>query len=120
VEAKFDGEPMTIAPIRTFVAAGLGAVLAIALAGCQTPQQAADNAAYACQAAGLRPGSARFERCVNANYAQNRRQNDAAAGALTAGVVSGAVVGAALAGPGPYYGYGYGYYDYGYHPYSWY
>lgn len=52
------------------------------LAGCQTPQQSAANAAITCEAAGLRPGTGRFERCEGVNYAQNRAQASQAEAAV--------------------------------------
>ena len=98
----------------------LGGV-AISLAGCQSTQESTMGAEYTCQAAGLRPGTNRYARCVAANYQQSRAQSDAAAAAVAAGVVGGAIAGAAVAAPG--YGYGgygydgYGYDGYGYRPY---
>lgn len=93
-------------------------VIATSLGGCQSTQDLAQQAAYTCQSAGLTPGTKRFARCTNANYAQNRaadQQTDAAvATGVAAGVVGGALVGAAVAAPpygyGYYRPYGYGYY----------
>lgn len=114
--------------IRKFICAAVFGVLMISLGGCQSTQELAQEAAYTCQAAGLRPGTKRFARCTNANYAQNRYQDQqtdsAVATGVAAGVLGAAVIGAAVAtptygygyyGPGPYGPYGYGYYGpYGY------
>ncbi|MBG0812292.1 hypothetical protein IY145_23795 [Methylosinus sp. H3A] len=87
----------------------------VSLSACQSVQESAANAEYTCEAAGLRPGTRRFERCARVNYAQNRAQSDQAAAAVAtaaaAGVIGGAVIGAATA---PRYGYYYGPY---YRPY---
>jgi hypothetical protein len=86
------------------------------LAGCQSVQQSAANASYTCEAAGLQPGTRKFDRCHNAVFAQNRAQSDqaaaAAATAAAAGVIGGAVIGAAASRPhyryyGPYRPYPY-------------
>lgn len=67
------------------------------------------DAEYTCEAAGLRPGSRGFERCTNVNYDRNRRQSQDAANAVAvgaaAGVIGGAIVGAAASQPTyyPYY-----------------
>ena len=59
----------------------------------------------------LRPGSERYRRCVAATYQTNRAQSQDAANAATAavaaGVIGGAVLGAAASRP---YGYRCGYY----------
>jgi hypothetical protein len=90
--------------ISTILMLGL---TAISLSGCQSVQQSSANAAYTCEAAGLRPGTRRFERCHDANFAQNRAQSDEAAAAVAtaaaAGVIGGAVIGAAASRPS--YGY---------------
>lgn len=81
------------------------------LAGCQSVQESASNAAMTCEAAGLRPGSRRFARCQSVNYMQNRAQSNqteaAVATAAAAGVLGGALVG--VAASRPYY-YGPAYY----------
>ena len=92
--------------ISIFLAFGLAA---ISLSGCQSVQQSAASAAYTCEAAGLRPGTRRFDRCQEANFAQNRAQSDeaatAVAAAAAAGVIGGAVIGAAASRPcSGYYG----------------
>lgn len=90
--------------------AALAAVLAaVSLGGCQTTQESYVQARTSCDYSGLRPGTAAYRRCVNANYAQNRANSDAA-GAVVAGAVAGAVLGAAVSAP--YYRHGY------YHPYG--
>lgn len=77
------------------------ALAADGLAGCQSAQESAANAAMTCEAAGLRPGTRRFERCEGVNYAQNRAQASqaeaAVATAAAAGVIGGALVGACSA-----------------------
>ncbi len=102
--------------MRTLNFALLVAALASSLAGCQSVQELAADAEYRCEAAGLRPGTRRFERCAHVNYTQNRAQSDqataAVATAAAAGVIGGAVIGAAAATPR--YGYYYGPY---YRPY---
>ncbi len=76
------------------------AVLSASLAGCQTPEESASNAQSTCYEQGLRPGSYRFQRCVDATYRNNRAQSDQAANATALGVgaalVGGAVLGAAI------------------------
>lgn len=92
----------------------LGAA-AFVLAGCQTPQDSMIQAEYGCEAAGLRPGTAQFNRCRNANYAQNRANADAATGAVVAGAAAGLIGGAVIASSvRPRY-YGPGYYRRGYY-----
>lgn len=85
----------------------LGGVCALLLGACQSPEESFASADYTCRQAGLRPGTAQFQRCVDATYSQNRRQSDSAANAaavgVAAGVIGGAVIGAAAARPG--YGY---------------
>ncbi|MBB3808895.1 hypothetical protein [Pseudochelatococcus contaminans] len=88
----------------------LGAVSLI-LAGCQSTEESMYSAERVCLNAGLKPGSRAFDRCANAAYDENRRQSDQAATAVAvgaaAGVIGGAVVGAAAAQPrGYYYGWG--------------
>ena len=87
--------------------------LALCLNGCQTVEQSRVDAAYTCEAAGLRPGTARFNRCRRAAYVQNRRNAEAAAGAVVAGAAAGVIAGAAIAASAqPSYYYGPGYYWY--------
>ncbi|BDV36360.1 hypothetical protein SS37A_38900 (plasmid) [Methylocystis iwaonis] len=92
---------------KVFLGFMVFAVAAGGLAGCQSAQQSAANAEMTCEAAGLRPGTRRFERCANVNYAQNRAQASqteaAVATAAAAGVLGGALVGAAASRP-VYYG----------------
>jgi hypothetical protein len=87
--------------MRFNVMAAVGILaLMVPLAGCQTPEESATNAEMTCRSQGLRPGSARFERCVGATYAGNRRQSqqaeNAAVAGVAAGVIGGALVGAAV------------------------
>jgi hypothetical protein len=89
------------------------AALAAIVSGCQTTQESAVNADMTCREAGLRPGSAAFNRCTAAAYNSNRRQADQATNAVVAGaavgVLGGALVGAAASRPSyGYRGYGYG------------
>ena len=99
--------------MRAFLVAG---ALALTLAGCQTPEQSLSQAEVTCQTAGLRPGSAQFNRCRNANYAQNRANSDAVAGAVVAGAAAGIIGGAIVASSArPRYYYGPGYYRRGYY-----
>lgn len=84
-------------------------LFAIPLAGCQTTQESAVSAQMTCDAQGLRPGTERYRRCVAATYDSNRAQSQDAANAATAavaaGVIGGAVLGAAASRP--YYRCGY-------------
>ncbi|MBS7697875.1 MULTISPECIES: hypothetical protein [unclassified Chelatococcus] len=77
------------------------AFLALAVAGCQSAQDSMVDAEFTCQEAGLRPGTRAFERCANVNYSRNRQQSQDAANAVAlgaaAGVIGGAVIGAASA-----------------------
>ena len=81
--------------------------LAAPLAACQTPQESAVRAENTCVDQGLRPGTSRYRRCVDATYAANRQQSQEAADATAAGVavavVGGALLGAALDDDGGYY-----------------
>ncbi len=103
--------------MRPIAKALIFAGAAIALTGCQSTQDSLASAQYVCQSAGLRPGTHRYARCVNANYQQSQQQSNQAAAAVAtgvaAGVVGGALVGAAVASPpyygGPYYGSPYGF-----------
>lgn len=56
-----------------------------------------------CEAAGLRPGTRRFERCQDVNFAQHRAQagraEAAVATAAAAGLIGGALAGAAASRP---------------------
>lgn len=76
-----------------FIAAAT--LLAIGLAGCQTLEQSRQTAQEICSESGLRPGTKAFRACVTSHYRQERRQADAAAGALVAGATAG-LVGAAI------------------------
>ncbi len=93
--------------------------IALALAGCQTPQESLASATDVCRESGLRPGTGAYSRCVNGNYQQNRRTSEATGNAIATGVVAGVVGGAIIgAASGPYYGRGYygrGYYGRGYY-----
>jgi hypothetical protein len=90
----------------------LAGALALTLTGCQTVEQSQISAEYNCEAAGLRPGTARYNRCRQALFAQNRRDSDAAAGAVVAGAAAGLLVGGAIAASSRPYYYGPGYYWY--------
>ena len=76
-----------------FIAAAI--LLATGLAGCQTLEQSRQTAQEICSESGLRPGTKAFRACVTSHYRQERRQADAAAGALVVGATAG-LVGAAL------------------------
>ncbi len=88
--------------------------IALALAGCQTPQESLASATDVCRQSGLRPGTQSYSRCVNGNYQENRRVSQETSNAVAAGVVAGVVGGAIIgASSRPYYGrryYGRGYY----------
>lgn len=83
----------------------------LALAGCQTAEQSMSSAQSVCSESGLRPGTATYQRCVNASYRNNVAQSNAAANqaavGAAAGVIGGAVIGAAAARP-HYYCRGWG------------
>jgi hypothetical protein len=109
----------------------LAALLAVPLAGCQTPEQSLASAENICVQSGFRPGTKSYQNCVNGNYAANRQASQQTADAVAAGAAAGLVGGAVVAastpgyyyGPGPYYGPAWGprYYGYGgyYRPYGW-
>ncbi len=85
---------------RQFMVAVSVLVLLMPLASCQTPQESADDAQMRCDASGLKPGTAKYRRCVDINYSRNREQakqaeNAAVAGAA-AGIVGGVLLGAAI------------------------
>ncbi|MGO4705809.1 hypothetical protein AB4072_08535 [Microvirga sp. 2MCAF38] len=63
-----------------------------------------------CLESGLRPGTAAFTRCTNANYRNNVAQSNAAASQVAAGAAVGVIGGAALgaASARPYYCRGWG------------
>jgi hypothetical protein len=88
--------------------------IALALAGCQTPQESLATATDVCRSSGLRPGTSAYSRCVNGEYRENRRASEATGNAIATGVVAGVVGGAIIgAASRPYYGRGYygrGYY----------
>lgn len=92
---------------KLFPGFGVLALGANGLAGCQSGQESAANAVMTCEAAGLPPGTRRFERCQDVNYVQIRAQASQAEAAAAAGVVGGALVG--VAASRPYY-YGPAYY----------
>lgn len=73
----------------------IGAV-ALALAGCQSAEQSYRSAQDTCVAAGLKAGTARYNKCVNAAYQSNRRQAEDATNAATVGIAAAAVGGAVL------------------------
>ena len=96
----------------------VGAVVATALAGCQTPQESMVDAAITCEAQGFRPGTRAYQQCRSANYVENRRASNETQAAVATGVAAG-VIGGAIAGAAsrPYYRRGYygpGYYGPGY------
>ncbi|MFC0283970.1 hypothetical protein ACFFJB_10195 [Camelimonas abortus] len=83
--------------------AGIAAAM---LAGCQSAQESAITAEMTCRQAGLRPGTATYDRCVAAAYDQSRRQADQAATAVAVGTAAGVVGGAIIgANSRPYYGW---------------
>lgn len=91
-------------------------VVATGLAGCQTMEQSRRSADELCSDSGLRPGTRNFRACVSSHYREERRQSDAAAGALVVGATAGLVGAAIVADEGSarydrrgYYG-GSGYY----------
>jgi hypothetical protein len=91
---------------------GSVAAVGLTLAGCQTAEQSMVNAENVCVESGLKPGTKAYARCTNANYRNNVAQSNAAATQVAvgtaAGVIGGAVVGAAAARPGYYYCRGWG------------
>ncbi|WP_112664534.1 hypothetical protein [Microvirga flavescens] len=84
---------------------------ALALAGCQTSEQSMSNAQSVCLESGLKPGTAAYTRCTNANYRNNVAQSQQAANQVAVGtavgVLGGAAIGAAAARP-HYYCSGWG------------
>lgn len=70
------------------------------------------NAQNVCLESGLKPGTKAYARCTDANYRNNVAQSNAAASQVAvgtaAGVIGGAVVGAAASRPGYYYCRGWG------------
>ncbi|MBF9233438.1 hypothetical protein [Microvirga alba] len=82
----------------------------LALAGCQTTEQSMANAQSVCLQSGLKPGSATYNRCVNASFQNNVAQSNAAANqaavGAAVGVIGGAAIGAAAARPHYYCGWG--------------
>lgn len=107
------------------------ALVATGLAGCQTLEQSRRSADEVCSGSGLRAGTRSFRTCVSSHIRQERRQADAAAGALVMGATAG-LVGAAIVaeersarydrrgyygGSGYYAGSGY-YREPGYYPYG--
>lgn len=111
---------------------GVASLLAVSLAGCQTPEQSLMSAEDVCLDSGYRPGTRTYNRCVQGAYAENRMEAQAASNAVAAGAVAGLVGGAVIAAstaPGyhGYYGpryhggyyYGRGYYGPGYYRRGW-
>jgi hypothetical protein len=92
--------------MRLALVIGTVAAVGFALAGCQTAEQSMVNAENVCIESGLKPGTKAYARCTNANYRNNVAQSNAAASQVAvgaaAGVIGGAVVGAAAAHPGYY------------------
>lgn len=85
---------------RTVAVGVCSLVMIVSLSGCQTAQESASRAQMTCKAQGLKAGTKRYDRCVNATYQSNRQQtqkaeNTAVAGAAI-GLVGGAVLGATL------------------------
>ncbi len=95
--------------MRLAIAIG-AAALALTVAGCQTAEQSMSSAESVCLETGLKPGTATYQRCVNAGYRNNVAQSNAAANQAAAGaavgVIGGAVLGAAAARPSYYCGWG--------------
>jgi hypothetical protein len=90
------------------------------LTACQTPEESAMSAENTCAYQGLKPGTSRYRRCVNATYVANRQQSQEAANATAAGVavavVGGALLGAALDdNDGYYYHHHHHYHHYHHH-----
>ena len=86
----------------------LGAT-ALALAGCQSPEQSMANAQSVCLETGLKPGTRAYARCTNASYRNNVAQSNAAANQAVAGAAVGVIGGAAIAAsarPSYYCGWG--------------
>ncbi len=75
----------------------LTALLATGLAGCQTMEQSQAGAGDVCQASGYREGTRAYRNCVSTHMHQDRRESDAAAGAVVAGAAAGLVGGALVA-----------------------
>lgn len=71
------------------------ALVATGLAGCQTMEQSRRSADELCSESGLKPGTRNFRNCVSSRFREERRQSDAAAGALVMGATAG-LVGAAI------------------------
>jgi hypothetical protein len=90
-------------------------VLALGLAGCQTPEQSLASAETICQQSGFRPGTKSFNNCVGSTYRENRAESQATSNAVVAGATAGLVGGAVVAASTPGYYYGPGYYGPGYY-----
>lgn len=88
----------------------LASVLAVVLAGCQSPEQSMDNAETVCLRTGLKPGTARYNRCIEASYENNRRNSEQATNAAVIGAAAGVIGGAAIASSRNNYYYGRPYY----------
>lgn len=85
----------------------LAGLCALALAGCQTPQESFIDADITCREMGYRPGTRAFENCRAANYHENRRESAAAANAAAVGIAAGALTGVAIAAAASPRGYYY-------------
>ena len=88
--------------------------IALALAGCQSTSESYANAEQVCLKSGLKQGTAKYNKCIQASYDNNRRNSDAATSAAVAGaaagVIDGTILGVAASNNSRYgYGYGYGY-----------
>lgn len=75
----------------------LASVLAVVLAGCQSPEQSMDNAETVCLRSGLKPGTKQYNRCIQASYENNRRNSEQATNAAVIGAAAGVIGGAAIA-----------------------
>ncbi len=95
--------------MRFVLLAGVAAVL---LAGCQSADESMYNAESVCRQSGLKPGTSRYQRCVDASYQNNRRQSEQATNAAVIAGVAGLAGGAIAASNNNsyYYGGGRGYY----------
>jgi hypothetical protein len=88
---------------RFLIAVGAVALMTT-LAGCQSTQESAASAQMTCDAQGLRPGTARYQRCVAATYQTNRQQSAEAGQAVAVGAAAGLIGGAIIgANSRPYY-----------------
>ena len=84
----------------------MASLIAVSVAGCQTPEQSMMSAQDLCVGSGYRPGTRTYNRCVQGAYAENRADAQAASNAVAAGAVAGLVGGAVIAAStAPSYGY---------------